>query len=74
MDDMSQMGGIDMLRDHLTGKKLREKRQKRDKRENSQKEKGQRSSMLPPGCFVTSIESVLRTTQMVIGTTDKQTV
>ena len=44
MDDMSQMGGIDMLRDHLTGKKLREKR---EKRENSQKEKGQRNALLP---------------------------
>jgi hypothetical protein len=43
MDDMSQMGGIDMLRDHLTGKKLREKREKREQ----PKGKGQRNALLP---------------------------
>ena len=76
MDDMSQMGGIDMLRDHLTGKKLREKREKREQPKAKRTKK--RPPSLPaeaaPGWFVTSIESVLRITQMVIGTTDKQTV
>jgi len=32
MDDMSQMGGIDMLRDHLTGKQTKETKARTAKR------------------------------------------
>jgi hypothetical protein len=47
---MSQMGGIDMLRDHLTGKKLRENRQKREKREQP-KEKRTKKLNAPTRMF-----------------------